>query len=436
MYLTLQAFDDYRAASSVALRDLFPHVKDTNVAVDRPQDWVNEFGRIAHEIARGAGAAAPIVGVSSANVDHVYFVDSQRLGALVAATADKASDAFATTARAVIDRVERGRGGTITQVWPQGAELFGNLLGGPDRVQVGGTVPQAAWALSELGAPTRVALEDRSRSQLDVLDARIGIVEGSRVVSAGDAQRSDAAGKPPHIVLEFTEGVSAGELTVRRSTRLVLLFGRYGIECDAQFDVAARSGLLDGPRAALVSGLAFADFTSPHDFEWILDHTRALRAAGIDVVHHELTEFPDEESRQRTLDAVAANSVGANLSELPIVGEIEASAIALAERAGAERVVVHADDWAMTVHRGDPRYERDALLCAVLLASARAGAGAPTADLALAGQATFATDIPRDASLHDGWRSTVVPSPYLRKPSATVGLGDTFCAGLLLHASL
>ncbi len=369
------------------------------MAVDQaPRDWVYEFGRVAHEITRGAAAAAPIVGVSSANVDHVYFVDTPRLGALLGATADAASGALAVTARAVIDRVERGRGGTITQVWPQGADLFGNLLGAPDRIQVGGTVPQAAWALSELGAPTRIALEDRSRTQLDVLDARIGIVEGSGVVPAGDAQRSDAAGKPPHIVLEFTEGVSAGELTVRRSTRLVLLFGRYGIECDPQFDLAARSGLLGAPRAALVSGLAFADFTSSHDFDWILDHTRALRTAGIGLVHHELTEFPDDQSRRRTLDAVAANSVGANLSELPIVGELEASAIALAERAGAERVVVHADDWAMTVHRGDPRSERDALVCAVLLASARARAGAPTADLELADQATFATDIPSDTT--------------------------------------
>ena len=67
-----------------------------------------------------------------------------------------------------------------------------------------------------------------------------------------------------------------------------------------------------------------------------------------------------------------------------------------------------------------------------LLAASRARCGKPTADLAAADGARFATDLPATGPLGDGWRCACAPTPYLARPASTIGLGDTFVAGLLL----
>jgi ADP-dependent phosphofructokinase/glucokinase len=36
----------------------------------------------------------------------------------------------------------------------------------------------------------------------------------------------------------------------------------------------------------------------------------------------------------------------------------------------------------------------------------------------------------------EGWQATSVPAPYLPRPAGTIGLGDTFTAGILLAESL
>jgi ADP-dependent phosphofructokinase/glucokinase len=97
---------------------------------------------------------------------------------------------------------------------------------------------------------------------------------------------------------------------------------------------------------------------------------------------------------------------------------------------------VHADEWALAVHRGDPRHEADVLVAGSTLAAARARAGVPTRDLTPPASAAYTGDLPADGPLGDGWVATSVPSPYLCRPVATVGLGDTFVAGLLLAESL
>jgi hypothetical protein len=70
------------------------------------------------------------------------------------------------------------------------------------------------------------------------------------------------------------------------------------------------------------------------------------------------------------------------------------------------------------------------------LAAARARAGQPTAELTPAADACYTDDRPPDGALGDGWRATCVPAPHLRTPASTVGLGDTFVAGVLLAESL
>jgi ADP-dependent phosphofructokinase/glucokinase len=48
----------------------------------------------------------------------------------------------------------------------------------------------------------------------------------------------------------------------------------------------------------------------------------------------------------------------------------------------------------------------------------------------------YAEDIPESGPLNGGWRVDCVPAPFVPRPASTIGLGDTFIAGLLLAAAL
>jgi len=99
-------------------------------------------------------------------------------------------------------------------------------------------------------------------------------------------------------------------------------------------------------------------------------------------------------------------------------------------------VIVHADDFALAVHHDPDPDPTNVLLAGSVLAAARARAGQPSDDLVPPDEATLTDDLPASGPLGDGWRAASVPSPYLRRPAATVGLGDTFVAGVLLAESL
>lgn len=401
----------------------------------RQRELVDRYAETAARLEGAAQSGRVVTGISSANVDHVYYVDDERLRALCSASTGDLPQLFPTVgsvalADAVVDRARHGRGGFIIEDWPEGPVAFTTLLGIPDRVQVGGAMPQAAWALTELGAPAVVALADRSSAQLDALDSRIQVVDTVTPTAVADTRRTDVAGKPPHIVLEFIAGTTAGDVTIRRSTRLILIFGRHGIEKDDAFvDWAIGAGNVP----VLVSGLAFARLDAP-DFGWVRDATHRLRHRGA-VVHHELTEFPTDSHFDVALVAVHATSIGLSLSELPGTGDPSRRAAQLADRAGVERVVVHADHWSLSVHRSDPAQEERALWGGNVLAAARAEAGQPARELHLPARARFAEDLPTSGRLGDGWRATAAPSPYLPDPAATIGLGDTFTGGFLLSLS-
>ena len=71
-----------------------------------------------------------------------------------------------------------------------------------------------------------------------------------------------------------------------------------------------------------------------------------------------------------------------------------------------------------------------------LLASARAAQGAPSSDVAPVSYASYEDDIPESQPLDEGWRIDCVPTPFVVEPASTIGLGDTFAAGLLLAATV
>src|SRR2546425_9495129 len=138
------------------------------------QDWTERYAACAADISRSAARAPLTLTGFSACVDAVYPVDARMLDTLTDAASRDHPGLETAFARAILERVAEARGGELFRKWNEGPAWAENLLGSPRRLQVGGTGPQAAWALAILGAPSVVALRDRSTEQLSELLPTIG----------------------------------------------------------------------------------------------------------------------------------------------------------------------------------------------------------------------------------------------------------------------
>ncbi len=386
-----------------------------------------------------APSARPILTISNACVDAVFHVDAARLLRLTAAARAADDGMGAELVGRVLARVTGGRGGEMLARWPGGPAWITAVLGPSDRYQLGGTAPQASWALATVGAASVLALADRSTEQLAVIDPRAGVCADGAVVPAGSLVASGAPTKLPHCILEFTAGTTCGTLAVPRSSRIILRFGDEPIERDERFfRMAPALAALAG--AGLLSGLNSLPDDASGDRQWVVALARLWLQAGLAVIHHELAEFPTVARLREAASLVPATSIGLSLSELFMLtgrqGDPRSLAQQVASQYRARRVIVHADHWALAVHRDDPERQERVLLAGNAFAAARARHGQPTAVLDPAEEASYTDDRPPSGALDDRWQATCVPAPHLRRPTGTVGLGDTFTAGVLLAESL
>ncbi len=400
-------------------------------------DWRAEYAALAERIVPRAPAARPLLAGFNACVDHVYRIDGDVLDRLAEAAARGGRALPGGLAAEILDRIGGGRDGEVFVPAPELQPWLAELLGEPRTRQVGGTGAQAAWTLAVLGAPAVLALTDRSATQLSVLDPAIGLCAGHEVQPVGATTPAGLAAKPPHFILEFTAGTRWHGGTVPRSSRIILRLAAEGIDRDADF-AALTPKLAAGAGAGLASGLNTLPEDDTESRRWMHEVVDRWRDAGLPLIHLELAEYPRPAVAADTAAEYTgtANSLGLSLTELTALrtGRSHPAAAArdLACRYGFDRVAVHADTWSLVVHRGDPEAASVAVRTGNLLAAARARQGVPTAYLAVADDARFTTDHPAGGPLGDGWRCECAPTPYLAGPAATIGLGDTFVAGLLL----
>lgn len=365
------------------------------------------------------------------------FVDAYvRLESAAALFNDDAPEPARALGAQLAARAAAGVGGEITAPWPEGDAWLAARL--THEIAAGGTSVQIANCLALLGAPALLALSDRSAAQMQVLNGSIQVAADGALRSVHDIAADERRAKARHWIFESAAGDLVGGAPVPRSTRVIVRLVDDAPENDPAFaDLSVR--LAPGCGAAALSSLVSTpDSELGETVLRVSTLARRWREAGLELIHIELADYGARTGMaERILAGLhgAATSVGMSLSEWKAIGGgVEFSAPALrdfAVRHELSRVCVHADDWALAVTRGDPAREQAALVAGCLMAAARAAEGRPVVPAAIADDATFSA-APPAGDLGAGWSAVGCPSPYLRRPKSTIGLGDTFLAGSLL----
>ena len=335
----------------------------------------------------------------------------------------------------LLSRVARGVGGEVRFDWPEGPAWLRERL--RPRYALGGTGPQAAWVLGELGVRSLVALEDRYAAMLSQIPAGVLLAEKGSLKGA-DAVTASGPHIPEIFILEFTAGRAIGAVVPPRSSRVIIRFCDRGIQHDEDFETVSRR-LAPSAAAGLLAGLndEAADnvgIASRHVFAL----SRDWKAAGLATIHFELAGYASQQAVKQLLGHArgAITSLGMSYSELldlnPSAHHPMEALIALGEQLDLRRVCVHSDTWAAAVTLNDRQEEELALMAGCAIASARAANGAPARDITISPAAEF-HPLPFQTPIRKGrWTFVACASPYLDKPVTTLGLGDSFTAGCLL----
>jgi ADP-dependent phosphofructokinase/glucokinase len=241
--------------------------------------------------------------------------------------------------------------------------------------------------------------------------------------------------------VEFTADVRAGDVVPPRSSRVIVRFEDDPLEVDPWFPKASVD-LARSAGAAILSGFnALPEGALPGILAWVRPLAAAWRAAGLRWVHLELGDFADRAGMDEVLDGLAASASSLGLSEselaklVPDGASVVERARMLAEGYAFDRVAVHADRFTLALTRGDPEQELEALMTGALVAATRAWHGRIDVPRTCPPGAVFSAPPEPAISLDGAWHVACCATPYLRRPAATIGLGDTFLAGTLLVLS-
>jgi ADP-dependent phosphofructokinase/glucokinase len=373
-----------------------------------------------------AGAQPALAGLTAC-VDVVTRLDD----ALIARLRDAGAEDFVDL---LVDHALRGRGGERLVDWPGGPRVLDAVADG--RRAIGGTGAQVAQTLGRVGAPVVLCLADRTQQTLDLLAPSVLLIDEGCARPAGGVLPSGGPARTPHYIFEFVAGEPLAGGRVPRSSRVIVRFGFAELEPDDGFD--ALTPLLAADAGAAV----LAGFNALPPGGRTAAHARARRLAvawrhaGLAAVHLELGASETVADAHDTCEqlAGAVTSIGMSQSELDALSPgsepPEQRAARLADHYEAPSIIVHDDRRSYAVTSGDADRLGEALLVGNLLAATRAAHGAPRRPVAggLPLPLTGWTCVP----LADGRILVTSPSPYLPAARSTIGLGDTFVAGLLL----
>jgi ADP-dependent phosphofructokinase/glucokinase len=405
----------------------------------------------------------------------VVAVEGDSIGAIArafAVTIDEPPASVVDSRRAAVATIMQwiatGRGGEIPAT--DAATLRWLVERFPGRLQVGGTGAQAARTLGLLGFPALIHLTSLSPLQADVVAAsdRLLVATAAGLRPLRDAIRHD---DPTmfHVIFEYSAGCAVplgdGSVVAPCDNRIIVSYDpiNRAFPIDSAF-VAAVGDPANGIDRALLSGFSqLADRATCVDrIAATLAAIASWRARGHAVwTHLEVGTTPDNWFLAETLNrlAPAVDSVGFNVEELALaldtrpealdtIAECVAGLRALQLVLTTPRVGLHTRDYCLTVTRRDPVAERQALLFAGIVAGARARQAAfpamedlgrlldevPPSPAGLAAECQLAATLSMRegiAKLGDATWLVLAPTFAIARPAATVGLGDSFTAGLL-----
>jgi ADP-dependent phosphofructokinase/glucokinase len=397
----------------------------------KTDDWGKVYKDLVQRLpAYVQDARLTICGLSTFLDGYVLLHEAERL------LNEKGGTSQAALSRELFRRASAGIGGEFYLDWPEGGMWVEKNLQ-VSRWGLGGTGAQAAQMLAILGAPALMSLEDRSERQLSVIHPNVQVATNRGVIRRGELTTAQGR-KPAHYIFEFTAGTQVGSIVPTRSSRTIVRFTDERLDYDSDFTRESITAAADAG-AGILSGF---NEIGDRDIDATLTETiwlaQAWRSRGLKTIHLELGDYGTVKAGDTVLEKLAGafTSLGMSYSELRAlcVGSQEpiSKAFELTEALNLSRLCVHADTWALAITNSDPLRELEALLCGCLLASARAECGRPCRPTGVPASAKFHSPPWKKVS-KSGERFIVsCASPYLERPVATIGLGDTFLAGTLL----
>ncbi len=388
-----------------------------------------DYVALAKEIRDIAPHIPPVFCGFAACIDRVCDLDAV-LEALDACNGDLQSD----LRKRLVSHANAGTGGEFDADWPDGARVFAGIR--TDRTLPGGSSTQVAQQLAIAGAKPLLALERRDPVLLALLHPNI------QFAPRGETMMKQRTRLPitSHQIIEFSPAQQT--VPAPRADRIILRFSDDCFQFDEAFAGFSRAAA-GGAGAAMLSGF---NALERDEFDRALTWSRRLASAwkdaGIPVIHMELADFTSPDDRQQLLQTFAGicNSVGMNVAELAVLtpdtavdeASIPTAMLRIASDMRLDRVNVHADSWALSFTRADPRTELQAIMYGCFTASARAHAGCAVdpASAHITGTLEPSPWPSIRPAANDG-HFVSCPAPHLAQPTTTIGLGDSFLAGTL-----
>lgn len=321
---------------------------------------------------------------------------------------------------------------------------------------IGGTAAQAAAALAKIGCPSLLHLTDESRELCALFAAdRVSVIRGGKKIGIEelDSEQSPIC----HFILQFRKGdrihVLGREYTIPASNRLIFFYDRLHKEVLPKREFLAYfEEEAEAPSSYLLSG-----------FDAVCDPQIAKKTAELLTVHIERFKkrFPgvpvyfegafymNPRVKELLLRSLAPyiDLLGMNEEELQAdlqreVGgesleEIREALEAYANRFNIRSIVLHSAQYSLYYGEERTKFDiKEGLCLGNLLAAARARYGRYAGweecrSMLRLGFSQKALRLAAEAEAYRGEKSLhLLPSTYIEAPSCTIGLGDSFTAGM------
>ncbi|MDQ3694584.1 MAG: hypothetical protein M3464_13305 [Chloroflexota bacterium] len=409
------------------------------------------------------------------SIDRIISLDGRALGSLArregAGLDTSPPDQPRTPAELLSSLLAYVRSGQGGEIWIAGPRLRNWITAHFEgRSQAGGTGARGANTLAKLGFTSILHVTTLPAEQAALIDnsGRVVIPRDSGLMIPRIAMRPNDPVRE-HFIFEFQAGMTVSLATetvvAPRANRVIVALDpvnfRHPIDphfIDAVGDPTLRV------RWALVSGYSqVADITmcNARIDETVTAIQRWRQKAAPPRIHLELAAMPDANVLAAVLDRLApeVDSIGLNADELSSILSLQgnqtpAGAEALVNvlaklryRLRVPRLSLHTQHYCLSLTPENPITEQEALLYGSLVSGtfARRADFPSPADLrqtlALDGPCTsgleFEATLARHQALTDGvsrqeddWL-VVVPTLAVSRPATTIGLGDSFTAGVL-----